>query len=473
MTGGLRTIDPATNPHLSGRFAPVDREVDQGDLPVDGALPTDLTGVYLRNGPNPHFPPLGSYTYPMEGDGMLHGVWLENGRARYRNRWVYTNGLRADLRAGRALFGGLMTPAAPDPSQLGPDPDPGWPFKLDAFINIVQHAGRYLALEEGTPPYEVTATLDTNGRFDFGGRLPAGMCAHPRVDPETGEMVVFRYDVEAPFLSWATIGRDGEVTRPATTVDTVDECFMIHDFAITRRYAVLVVAPVIIDVAAMGTDGQPLRWEPDRPTRIAVIDRDGTSPTRWIETDPFFVWHYSNAYEQGSDIIVDFPWWSAFTLGQSPGAPARGGFARARLEPDRGACHVELLDDVASEFPRVDDRRVAQPHRYVTTSRDSGRHELLVGEFDQLARHDMHTGATETYDADVMFGEVVFAPRDGATEELDGYYLTFATSADAQRSWLLVWDATTFPSEPVARVRTPQRVPHGLHGNWFPPERPG
>ena len=181
MTGGLRTIDPATNPHLSGRFAPVDREVDQGDLPIEGALPTDLTGAYLRNGPNPHFAPLGSYTYPMEGDGMLHGVWLEDGRARYRNRWVYTNGLRADLRAGRALFGGLMTPAAPDPSRLGPNPDPGWPFKLDAFINIVRHAGRYLALEEGTPPYEVTATA-RHGRALRLRRAPARrhVCPSPR-----------------------------------------------------------------------------------------------------------------------------------------------------------------------------------------------------------------------------------------------------------------------------------------------------
>jgi carotenoid cleavage dioxygenase-like enzyme len=140
---------------------------------------------------------------------MLHGVRLEDGRARYRNRWVYTNGLRADLRAGRALFGGLMTPAAPDPSQLGPDPDPGWPFKLDAFINIVRHAGRYLALEEGAPPYEVAATLDTIGRFDFGGRLPAGMCAHPRVDPATGEMVVFG----ASGLTGGPAGVPSPVTR--------------------------------------------------------------------------------------------------------------------------------------------------------------------------------------------------------------------------------------------------------------------
>jgi carotenoid cleavage dioxygenase len=387
----LEVVDPAANAHLSGRFAPVHREVDDDDLAVEGTLPADLTGTYVRNGPNPRFTPLGSYTYPMEGDGMLHGVWLESGRAR-----------------------------------------------------------------------------DTVGRHDFVGRLPGGMCAHPRIDPTTGEMVVFRYDIEEPFLTWATIGPDGTVARPPTTVEGVDECFMIHDFTITERFVVLVVAPAIIDFAAMGTDRDPLRWDAERPTRIAVIHRSGVARTRWIETDPFFVWHYGNAYEQGDEIVVDFPWWSAFTLPAAGSFPARGGFAHARLQPDRGTARIDLLDGIASEFPRIDDRRTARPHRYVTTSRKSGRHELATGEFDQLVRHDMRTGTTDSYDSDVIFGEVVFAPRDGATDDLDGYYLTYATSPDAKRSWLLVWDAATFPSDPIARIRTPQRVPHGLHGNWFP-----
>jgi carotenoid cleavage dioxygenase-like enzyme len=176
----LRIVDPAANPYLSGRFAPVDRETDADDLQVEGTLPTDIDGVFMRNGPNPKFPPLGSYTYPLEGDGMIHAVWIGGGRARYRNRWVWTNGLRAEERAGRALYGGIMTPAFVDQGLLGPDPDPGWPIKLDAFINVVRHADRYLALEEGTPPYEVSPELDTIGRFDFGGGLPLGMCAHPR-----------------------------------------------------------------------------------------------------------------------------------------------------------------------------------------------------------------------------------------------------------------------------------------------------
>ena len=131
---------------------------------MEGALPDGLVGAYLRNGPNPMFPPLGSYTFPMEGDAMVHGVWFDGeGGARYRNRWVRTKGMAADVAAGRDVFGGLMTPAFVDPATLGPDPDPGWPFRLDPFINVVRHAGRTFALAETLPAYELTADLDTVG----------------------------------------------------------------------------------------------------------------------------------------------------------------------------------------------------------------------------------------------------------------------------------------------------------------------
>jgi carotenoid cleavage dioxygenase len=102
----LRTVDPATEPFLSGRFAPVEDEISADHLPVAGTRPDDLVGHYFRHGPNPEFTPLGSYTYPLEGDGMIHGVWLEGGQARYANRWVRTNGLKAEERAGKALYGG-------------------------------------------------------------------------------------------------------------------------------------------------------------------------------------------------------------------------------------------------------------------------------------------------------------------------------------------------------------------------------
>ena len=273
----LSPVDESAEPFLSGRFAPVRDEIEVDDLVVDGTLPSDFTGAYLRNGPNPEFPPLGSYTYPIEGDGMLHGVWFERGRVRYANRFVRTNSLKAEEAAGKAIFGGLMTPAFVDQSLLGPDPDPTWPFKLDADVNIVRHAGHILAIGEGAPPYEIAADLDTLARYDFGGGLPAGITAHPKIDPSTGEMFVFRYDVSAPFLSWAVVGADGSVTRPPTAIDGVDEAYMIHDCAITARYVVIVIGPLQLDVNAMLSGGQPILWKPELGTRVALIPRDGSA----------------------------------------------------------------------------------------------------------------------------------------------------------------------------------------------------
>src|SRR5262249_8731433 len=102
MATTLQPVGLATHPYLSGRFAPVRDEVDVSGLTIEGALPDGLAGAYLRNGPNPMFPPLGSYTYPMEGDAMIHGVWFDGeGGVRYRNRWVRTKGMAADIAAGR------------------------------------------------------------------------------------------------------------------------------------------------------------------------------------------------------------------------------------------------------------------------------------------------------------------------------------------------------------------------------------
>jgi carotenoid cleavage dioxygenase len=470
MITTLQPVDMAREPFLSGRFAPIHDEIDVAHLVVDGAIPTDLAGAYMRNGPNPKFTPLGSYTFPLEGDGMVHGVWIEGGTARYANRWVETNGLRAEERAGHALFGGVLTPAMVDPSLLGPDPDPGWPRKLDAFFNVVRHGGRLLALAESLPPYELAADLGTVGRCDFAGGLPAGICAHPKVDPVTGEMFVFRYDIEPPFLACATIGPDGTVTQPPLAVHGVDKPCMVHDFAITEHHVVLVVGPLTIDMDAMASGGDVLRWEPELGTRVAIIPRDRSGPTRWAHTDAFWAWHYANAYEADRCIYLDFPGYGAPSIVLPPDqqTPDGVGFHRACIDPDRGTVELHLLDGAPTEYPRVDDRLLGRAHRYVTVGGRRDGSPLDVGEHDQLVRFDMASGTRRHVDLDESIGEVCFAPRAGATDELDGYYLAFGTDVGSDRSSLIIWDAAAFPAPPVARIRIPQRVPNGLHGNWLP-----
>ena len=209
--------------------------------------------------------------------------------------------------------------------------------------------------------------LDTMARYDFAGALPAGITAHPKIDPVTGEMFVFRYDVSAPFLTWAVIGPDGTVTRPPTPVDGVDECYMIHDCAITARYLVIVLGPLQLDVNAMLSGGNPLVWKPELGTRIALIPRDG-SPVRWVHGDTFWAWHWANAYDDGDLVHLDFAWSADRGSGSPDPMPLRltGSFARATLDPATGSIDVHHLDRNALEFPRIDDRLIGRHHRYVT-----------------------------------------------------------------------------------------------------------
>ncbi|MET8828915.1 carotenoid oxygenase family protein [Streptomyces sp. NPDC004610] len=484
MTAPTAPFDPTRVAHLGGRFAPVTEEVDVVDLEVTGELPRALDGVYLRNGPNPRFSPIGSYLFPLDGDGMVHGVWLSEGRARYRNRFVRTPAMRAEERAGHALWGGLESLITPDADEVGE----GLAHTLKPLpdINVVRHAGRLLALAESDCPFRLDPDLDTLGRETFGDRLPAGITAHPKTDPVTGEMAVFCYALEPPYLTWSLLGPDGGVRRGPTAVPGADEPQMIHDMALTERYLVLVLAPAYFDLDAAMSGGSLLAWRPERGTRVALIPRDG-GPVRWATDEAFWVWHTVNAYDDpagGGQVVLDYVQWPSLSLGDGyddghGGADratgrAHHGLTRAVLDPAAGTVRRTQLDDSRVEFPRVDDRTLSLPHRWLAVAADSGRGlDLLAGEFDALRWYDVGGSGTSTrrwIAGDLSVGEPVFAPVPGATEAGRGYWLTFATDRTDGSSRLLVLDAEDPAQGPVAQVRIPVRVPLGLHGAWLPTE---
>src|SRR5688572_9170953 len=195
------------NPYLSGNFAPV-RSEDDFALEVTGEIPAGLRGALFRIGPNPQFDPRDANHHWFSGDGMVHGFYVEDGKVTYRNRYVRTPKWQLENEAGRALFGSFGNPMTTDPSVLGQDSGV-------ANTNVLWHAGRLLALEEGHAPFEMDArTLDSVGYVQaYGGRVTA----HPKVDPTTGEMVWFGYGVgEAPLsagMSYGVTSADGAVVR--------------------------------------------------------------------------------------------------------------------------------------------------------------------------------------------------------------------------------------------------------------------
>jgi carotenoid cleavage dioxygenase len=459
-------IDPATNVHLQGVFAPVHEEHDDTNLEVEGELPEGLRGAYLRNGMNPVFPPIGSYTYPLDGDGMIHGLWFEDGSVRYRNRSVQTPHLQAEEAAGRALWAGVESLYLPGPDLVPAELADG--YKALPNINVVEHAGRILALSEGDAPYEVTPDLATVGVRDFGPGMP-GMTAHPKIDPRTGEMIIFRYDIAEPFLSWGAIGGDGTVATALQPID-IGGPFMIHDFAITESSVVIFVGPLAFDFDSVFAGGPLLTWRPELGMRIAVVDR-ASGAVRWIHADAFWVWHFANAFDRTSpagahEIVVDYTDWSRPGLLAPGDDPITGGICRAVLDPAAGTIHVDRRSDRLADFARIDDRLVGREHRaFVVTASTPGHRG---GQHNEVIHVDARTGITTSWDGGRSdFAELCFVPAASGAEE-DGSWMTFRTDRETLESDVAIFAASDIAAGPVARIALPHRVPAGLHGNWFP-----
>ncbi|MBN9111675.1 MAG: carotenoid oxygenase family protein [Pseudonocardia sp.] len=456
--------------YLTGPYTPVTDEVDVADLQVEGELPADLDGAYLRNGPNPRFSPIGSYLFPLDGDGMLHRVEVSGGRARYSNRFVRTPMVRKEEEVGHALWGGLTTPWRPGADEVGAELAGSMRELPD--INVVRHGGRLLALAECKQPYRIGPQLETLEKDSFDGQVPAGICAHPKIDPRTGEMVAFCYNFAPPFLTWTVVRPDGTATPPRP-VEGVERPAMIHDMAITERYVVIVVAPLFFDIAAARSGGSLLDWNERAGTRIALIPRGG-GPVRWCEDEVFWLWHTANAHDakdpvDGADVVVlDYIEWPRPSP-IAPGPAVQGHLARAVVDPAAGTVRRTVVDDVVGEFPRIDDRLLGRAHPVSAFATGTGRPTPHPDCWDALAWHDTGSGVVTRWEApELAVGEPVFAPDPTSDAPDSGWWLTFATSYATHGSSLLVIPAADPASGPVARVRMPVRVPLGLHGNWMP-----
>ena len=457
------------HPQLTGNFAPIRMECDIDDVIIRGELPADLDITYFRNGPDPQFPPRGDHHW-FAGDGMLHMFHVQNGRVRYRNRWVRTAKWALERREGRSLYN-PFNPMENDPiTQQAAD-------EGLANTNVVWHGGKLLALEEGHPPFEIDpGTLESKGTWRYDSQFEGPMTAHPKIDPKTGEMLFFGYMVSGPFsagMSYQTVDANGVLTRS----ERFDAPFasMVHDFITTDEHVIFPIFPATGSMERAMKGEPPLAWEPEKGTHIGVMRRDGSvADMRWFETDPCYVFHPMNAYTEGNRIVAHVMQFEEVPLfPHADGSPPDPDKAQARLcewvfdlADNSNGVQRRYLDDISGEFPRLDERFTGNNYRHGYYGASIGGAEGLG--FNAVAHQDFGTGRRSQYvlpDGDVT-GEPVFVPRSADAEEGDGYLLSVVYRARENRSDLMFLDANDVTAGPVACAELPHRVPYGFHGNW-------
>lgn len=461
----LRNSPNARNPYIQGVFAPVMDEVTVLTPKVIGEIPSDLHGAHVRNGPNPARVPTDLHHW-FDGDGMLHAVYFENGKAEYRNRFVRSADNVADLNGGCGA-GGVLLPAHRERGDKV--------YKDTANTDVVFHNGALMALWyiSGTPVRVDPRTLETIGDESFGGKLPRHVSAHSKVDNVTGEFAFFDYSLYEPWMSFGVVSSDNVLTNFARV--PLPGPRLPHDMGLTENYIILHDLPVVFTEQGLRQNLWRIQQR-NQPARFGVVPRNGRGEDiRWFETDPCYIYHVTNCWEDGDEVVMHAC--KMVPNGLTPSADYGDHAAMVavmklhavpmewRMNMRTGAIRHRQLDDGIGEFPVINlDYTGLRTRWSYHVSIAPG--EMLL--FDGLYKYDLGTGARLTYrfEPGMVGSEAAFAPRVGGKDEDDGYVVVFVTAADRSRSEVQILNAKTFEDGPVARILLPTRVPAGFHGTW-------
>jgi len=462
-------------PHLTGALAPIFDELEVTDLPVEGKIPTDLNGVYLRNGPNQRFEPKGNF-HIFDGDGMLHGAEFRGGTMTYRNKWVKTDGWIENSDRGSEGYWGVMNSVKGNEDR---------PMNDAANTDVIGHGGYALTTWYlcGTPYLIDPISLETvRSAPEYTAGTGQAMSAHVKVDEHTGELMYFDYFSEPPFMSYGVVSHEGELTHHVPIELPGDR--LSHDMAITANYSILHDMPIYHDEGAHKAGRHKIVFNSELNTRFGVIPRHGASDSiKWFDFEPCFMYHVVNAWEEGDEVVMvacrylpakheDGTYDDERTAKMIGRLIMDSRLWRYRMNVKTGeAIEESLNDDYNVEFPGYNS---ALTGRYSKWAYLVDHHRQ---DFRWTGIRKMNTDTGESVgewsdDHDhCWYAEPWYAPKDNATSEDDGYVVVFVWNDETRVQQLQVFDAQNISNGPIARVTLPQRVPAGFHGCWMKPEQ--
>ena len=468
------SLKPSNHPYLNGAWTPLHEEVDAYDLDViEGAIPSDIDGVYLRNTENQIHQPLGRY-HPFDGDGMIHQIDFQGGRAQYRNRFVRTRCFDAEQEAGGSLWGGLA-----DPVHIAKRAGFGahGALKDSSSTDIVVHAGKALStFYQCGEGYRLDPqSLEQHGIEPW---VPIdGISAHAKVDERSGELMFFNYSKHAPYLHYGVVDRHNRLVH--YTPVPLPGPRLPHDMAFTERFVILNDLPVFWDAELLKKNVHAVREHSGLPSRFAILPRrGGLEDVRWFEAAPTYVLHWLNAFEEGDEVVLDGYFQEQPTPGPKADAPPgyehmmgfldeysfKSKLHRWRFDLKTGKTREERLDDRVLEFGMINARYAGRPYRYGYSTVAVPGWFLFKG----FVKHDLKTGESWSFElgANRYASEAPFAPRLGASDEDDGYLVSFVTDENTGTSECILLDARRIQDGPVCRIALPHKLCSGTHAVW-------
>lgn len=444
---------------------------------VEGEIPKFVRGTYYLNGPARFG--IGDLTYKhwLDGDGMVCALHFGTEGMRLTHRYVCSTKQEEEKQAGRPLFRAFGT-TFPG-SQLNRVNNG---TESPANVSVYRYGDRLLAFgEQGLPWALDPETLETQGQFTFNGRLndASPFAAHPKFDTDTQEMFNFGifFSERAPRLYLYCFAPDGLRYRAAVRLPY--SC-SVHDFSLSKRYAIFYLSPYIFDTQALLHCGQTvlesLQWAPERGSLLVVLDRSSGRMVASIPVGQRYCLHLMNSFENGDILTVDVLEFDAPIYDQYQPVPdmfqsiSQGGPVRCVIDLQR----QELVGRRAincfcsPDFPAIDARRAMQSYEDfwmlgISSSGRSGRKffdQLVHGNWSR-ANYDIYQAPHKHY----LSGEPVLIGASGSEEAV---VLCQEVDVVEQSSYFLLFDAKAVKLGPIARIAAEQLLYCGFHAVFYP-----
>ncbi|KAJ9556286.1 hypothetical protein OSB04_010900 [Centaurea solstitialis] len=462
---------------LSDNFSPVN-ELPPTECEVSvGTLPSCLDGAYFRNGPNPQYLPRGPY-HLFDGDGMLHAIRISKGKATLCSRYVKTYKYNIEKDAG---FNGLTASAARMAVTAGRflagqfDPSNGIG---SANTSLAFFGNKLYALGESDLPYAVKLAPDgdiiTLGRHDFDGKLFMSMTAHPKIDPVTKEAFAFRYGPMPPFLTFFRVNGNGEKQADIPIFSMTSPSFL-HDFAITKNYAIFSEIQIGMSPMEMLGGGSPVSADPGKVSRVGVIPRyaKDESEMKWFKVPGWNNVHSINAWEEddGDTVVMLAPNILSVEHTLERMSLIHASLEKVTINLKTGMVSRHPLSTRNLDFGVINPNFIAVKNRYMYCGvgdpmpKISGVVKLDIT-LSEVDRQECIV-ASRMFGPGCFGGEPFFVakePDNLDADEDDGYVVSYVHDENTGESRFLVMDAKSPTLEIVAAVELPQRVPYGFHG---------
>lgn len=478
-------VDFSSNPAMRGFFAPQRFDAELADCEIVGKIPSELEGTFVRLGGEWYYPPKFADDAILHSDGYISAFRFKDGRVSFKGKYVQTDRFKANLKAGKQLFGYYRNRFTDDPSVQG----------VDGTVSNTTphfHGGKLFALKEDGLPREIDPlTLDTIGPWDFDGKYKSlTFSAHPKIDPLTGDMIAYGNEATGPAsrdVFVYTIDKSGQVKREVRF--QVPYVSVMHDIALSQKHIIFPFAGYVTSMERLKEGKIHWGWDKTKPSYIGILPRDGDGKDiRWFKGPERCMMHTFNAETVGNKVILHAPFYESNffpffpNVDGTPWDPSRAKAFVRRMTFDLNSKKDTWEEEILFPTPigdlvRVDPRYISLRNRYAFTGFsdptrpfDEARAGNLRGRVtNSYARFDFDTNTMNRYFAGDTHSlqECCFIPRRPDSPEGDGYLIGVASNYAEMRSELIIADAQRLEEGDIARVIMPFRAGPQVHGIWI------